>query len=230
MSKSIINVGVVEDHELLRFGLVSFVKSLRQYNVTFETASADDALGLMRQTPVDVLVVPIRMRWANVSRLMEHVRANHQQTKVLMIGQADPAAMADARRVGVSGVVSANEMLDDLTRALSSLAEGTDYWPQLSAPVGQFAEVGMMPFMHHQSLKQSLHETLSAREREVLLMIGAGKSSKEIARILGLSIRTIDVHRANLKRKLGMRTTSEMLKFAVLAKNAELGNEEKPAG
>ncbi len=226
MSKSSISVGVVEDHELLRFGLVSFVKSLREYRIAFETASADDALGLMRQTPADVLIVPIRMRWANVSRLMEHIRANHSQTKVLMIGQADPAAMADARRVGVNGVVSAVEMLNDLTRALSSLAEGTDYWPQLSAPVGQFAEVGTMPFMHHQSLRQSLHETLSAREREVLLMIGGGKSSKEIARILDLSIRTIDVHRANLKRKLGMRTTSEMLKFAVLAKNAEASTTE----
>jgi DNA-binding NarL/FixJ family response regulator len=221
MSKDSINVGVVEDHELLRFGLVSFIKSMRDYHITFETGSADDALGVMRQNPVAILVVPIRMRWANVSRLMEHIRANHRETKVLMVGQADPAAMADARRVGVNGVVSANEMLTDLTRALRSLAEGTDYWPQLVAPVGQMSEVGTLPFMHHQSLKQSIHETLSAREREVLMLIGGGKSSKEIARMLDLSIRTIDVHRANLKRKLGMRTTSEMLKFAVLAKNAE---------
>jgi two-component system, NarL family, response regulator NreC len=221
MSKNSISVGVVEDHELLRFGLVSFIKSMRDYRIAFETGSADDALGVMRQNPVEILVVPIRMRWANVSRLMEHIHANHAGTKVLMVGQADPAAMADARRVGVNGVVSAIEMLTDLTRALQSLGAGEDYWPQLVAPVGQMSEVGSLPFMHHQSLKQSIHETLSAREREVLLLIGGGKSSKEIARLLDLSIRTIDVHRANLKRKLGMRTTSEMLKFAVLAKNAE---------
>jgi two-component system, NarL family, nitrate/nitrite response regulator NarL len=215
MSKSNILVGLVDDHPMMRAGLAVFIRSLRGYALVFEANSAEAALHHMRQAPVHLLITDIllpAMSGVDLARTVHHEFAT---TRVLMLSGFDtPAAIKSARDAGANGLVSKMSVTKDLADAITAVANGKEFW---SASAKAQPEPDYGYGSDSASMLRPRSATLSVREKEVFRYIGKGLSSKNIAQTLGLSIRTIDVHRANIKRKLGTRTTSELLKYAVLA-------------
>lgn len=219
MSKSNILVGLVDDHPMMRAGLAAFIRSLRGYALVFEANSAEAALHHMRQAPVHLLISDILLPAMSGVDLARTVHHEFKDTRVLMLSGFDtPAAIKSARDAGAHGLVSKMSVTKDLADAITAVANGKEFWSASATAqtAKQDSEFGYSS-TDSSSMLRPRSATLSVREKEVFRYIGKGLSSKNIAQTLGLSIRTIDVHRANIKRKLGTRTTSELLKYAVLA-------------
>ncbi len=215
MSKSNILVGLVDDHPMMRAGLAAFIRSLRGYALVFEANSAEAALHHMRQAPVHLLISDILLPAMSGVDLARTIHHEFPTTRVLMLSGFDtPAAIKSARDAGAHGLVSKMSVTKDLADAITAVANGKEFW---SASAKAQPEPDYSYGSDSSSMLRPRSATLSVREKEVFRYIGKGLSSKNIAQTLGLSIRTIDVHRANIKRKLGTRTTSELLKYAVLA-------------
>jgi DNA-binding NarL/FixJ family response regulator len=220
MVKPNILVGVVDDHAMMRAGLAAYVRSLKGYELMFEASSAEAALYHLRETPVNLLLTDILLPAMSGIDLTRAVRAEFPETRILMFTGFDtPAAMVAAREAGAHGLISKMSVTKDLTDAITGVAKGGEFWPMNPAG-GSEAEPTRNP-SSSTAMFRPRSAMLSVREKEVFRLIGRGLSSKQIADALGLSIRTVDVHRANIKRKLGTRTTSEMLKYAVLANDLD---------
>lgn len=219
MSKSNILVGLVDDHPMMRAGLAAFIRSLRGYSLVFEANSAEAALHHMRQSSVHLLLSDIMLPAMSGVDLARTVHHEFAETRILMLSGFDtPAAIKSARDAGAHGLVSKMNVTKDLANAITAVATGKEFWSasakaETAAPAVDFGYGSP----DSSTMLRPRSATLSVREKEVFRYIGKGLSSKNIAQTLGLSIRTIDVHRANIKRKLGTRTTSELLRYAVLA-------------
>jgi DNA-binding NarL/FixJ family response regulator len=218
MSKSNILVGLVDDHPMMRAGLAAFIRSLRGYALVFEANSAEAALHHMRHAPVHLLISDIllpAMSGVDLARTVHHEFAT---TRVLMLSGFDtPAAIKSARDAGAHGLVSKMSVTKDLADAITAVANGKEFWSSSATAQTARPEPDYGYGSDSSSMLRPRSATMSVREKEVFRYIGKGLSSRNIAQTLGLSVRTIDVHRANIKRKLGTRTTSELLKYAVLA-------------
>jgi DNA-binding NarL/FixJ family response regulator len=219
MSKTNILIGLVDDHAMMRAGLAAYVRSLRGFELMFEASSAEAALYHMRESRVDLLLTDILLPAMSGIDLARNVRNEFPQTRILMLTGFDtPAAVCAAREAGAQGLISKMSVTRNLSDAINAVAKGQEFWPENPA-ANDGADEGRTPTSSAMFRPRSA--MLSIREKEVFRMIGRGLSSKQIAETLGLSIRTVDVHRANIKRKLGTRTTSEMLKYAVLANDLD---------
>jgi DNA-binding NarL/FixJ family response regulator len=220
MTKSNILVGLVDDHAMMRAGLAAYVRSLRGFELVFEASSAEAALYHMRESKVQLLLTDILLPAMSGIDLTRAVRAEFPQTRILMFTGFDtPAAMCAAREAGAHGLISKMSVTKDLSDAITTVGKGGEFWP--ADPAAPTVDEPRAPGLTPSAMFRPRSAMLSIREKEVFRMIGRGLSSKQIAEALGLSIRTIDVHRANIKRKLGTRTTSEMLKYAVLANDLD---------
>ncbi len=200
---------------MMRAGLAAYVRSLRGYELIFEAGSAEAALSSMRETPVNLLLTDIMLPAMSGIDLVRAVHGEFPRTRILMFTGFDSAgAVATARAAGAQGLISKMSVTKDLADAITAVAKGGEFWP-LPAPAEEAdaeRELG-----GNSAMLRPRSAMLSAREKEVFRMIGHMHGSRQIAATLGLSIRTVDVHRANIKRKLGTRSTTEMLKYAVLA-------------
>ncbi len=234
MSKSNILVGLVDDHPMMRAGLAAFIRSLRGYALVFEANSAEAALHHMRHTPVNLLLSDIMLPAMSGVDLARTVHHEFADTRILMLSGFDtPAAIKSSRDAGAHGLVSKLNVTKDLADAITAVANGKEFWSatakaQVAPPEPEFGYGYGSP--DSTAMLRPRSATLSIREKEVFRYIGKGLSSKNIAQTLGLSIRTIDVHRANIKRKLGTRTTSELLRYAVLANELDPLPAPAPVG
>lgn len=218
MSKSNILVGLVDDHPMMRAGLAAFIRSLRGYALIFEANSAEAALHHMRHAPVNLLISDILLPAMSGVDLARTVHHEFGATRVLMLSGFDtPAAIKSARDAGAHGLVSKMSVTKDLADAITAVANGKEFWSASATAQTARPEPDYGYGADSSSMLRPRSATMSVREKEVFRYIGKGLSSRNIAQTLGLSVRTIDVHRANIKRKLGTRTTSELLKYAVLA-------------
>lgn len=218
MSKSNILVGLVDDHPMMRAGLAAFIRSLRGYALVFEANSAEAALHHMRHSPVNLLLSDIMLPAMSGVDLARTVHHEFADTRILMLSGFDtPAAIKSSRDAGAHGLVSKMSVTKDLADAITAVANGKEFWSASAKAQTVQPESEFTYGSDSSAMFRPRSATLSVREKEVFRYIGRGLSSKNIAQTLGLSIRTIDVHRANIKRKLGTRTTSELLRYAVLA-------------
>jgi len=197
-------VAIVENHAMMRMGLSAFLKVISGVEIVIEVDSAQSALAALPDANIDVIVIDLQLPDASGVDLVNQVRRLYPTVRILMISAVEEiASIAMAKKIGAHGLVSKRRLVDDIGRAMKEVAEKRSFWPDVHLSDDDDNVQHSMP-------------PLSPRELEVLRLIGNGKPSKEIARDLGVSVRTIDVHRANIKRKLRVKSTSELVKYAVV--------------
>ena len=206
---------IIDDHDIVRFALQTLIDSNPSYHVIdTQNNLAAGLVSIARRKP-DLLVCDISMGDSKGLDTIKAVVKAQDPRPVLMLSMHDEMIYAEqALALGAKGYLMKERAQEFLLQAIDKLLNG-DVWvsPQVNTYLLNSLMKRRCKQVNSQPVKQISH--LSQREIEVLEKIGAGKTTKEIAFFLGLSPRTVDIHRANIKKKLGFKSSTEILAFAL---------------
>ena len=206
-----IRVVLVDDHALVRQGFRRILEDDPELTVVGEASNGTDAIALVKKTDPDVVVMDMAMpEMSGLHATMEIIK-QRPGTKVLILSMySDEQYVRNALDAGAKGYILKSAIENDLTRAVKAVAAGEQYLaPELSSVLIRAIQNGSF------EKASDPYDLLTQREKQVLQLIAHGKSNKEIAVMLDLSVNTVAVHRANLMSALGVHKTAELVLFAV---------------
>ncbi len=202
MIEKMVHIMLVDDHPLVRDGLRARLEAVAHFRVVAEADSGAEALALAGSTRIDLVLMDITMRDGSGIEATARLYANYPDIAVLILSMHDKLEyVTQAMQAGARGYVLKDAPGKDIVLAIDTVVAGGIYYSaavarQLARPAAQ-------------------DNQLTSREQEVLRHIANGESNKQIARALDLSVRTVETHRLNIKRKLGIEGQAELIKFAV---------------
>jgi len=197
-----IKIQLVDDHPLVRDGLRARLEAMPQFQVVAEAGGAAEAREQAAQIDIDLVLMDINMRDTNGIEATAQFRAAFPRIAVLILSMHDKLEyVSQAIRAGARGYVLKDAPGKDIVVAIETVMSGGIYY---SAALARQLAQPQMPDMQ-----------LTTREQEVLRHLARGESNKQIARALDLSVRTVETHRLNIKRKLGIEGQAELIRFAV---------------
>jgi two-component system, NarL family, response regulator NreC len=207
-----IQVLLADDHNLIRAGLRLVVAQQPDFVVAGEAENGRQAVALAEQLKPDVVVMDIKMPDLNGIEACQQIREALPDTQVVMLSMhSDEAYVLRALKAGARAYLLKDSAEADLARAIRAAAEGKSFF---SPAVGKVLLEDYMRKLQRTGAEDS-YELLSPREREILQLVAEGKSSKEIANLLNLSVYTVETHRAKLMEKLSLRNVPELILYAV---------------
>jgi two-component system, NarL family, response regulator NreC len=204
-----IQVLLCDDHALVRAGLRRLVDAEPGLTVIGEAANADEAVEQVRALHPDVLLLDVMMPGRSGIDALPDITAAAPETKVLMLSmQDDPVYVRQAFAAGAQGYLLKEAADTELVQAIREVAAGRRYvHPLLGA---RLATTGG-------PAEKLDADPLSERERDVLRLLALGHTNQEIAKLLFVSIRTAETHRARIMQKLDLRTRAELVRYALAA-------------
>lgn len=213
-------VFIVEDHPVMREGYVSLINSEPDMEVCGEAASAEEAFERAADLEYDIAIVDLSLPGVNGVELIKRLRSYDEDAQILVVSAHDESLYAErALRAGARGYLMKHESARKFVEAVRQVLEGDLYLSEslrtrfLNDRFGFGNEAG--PTV----------ERLTDRELEVFEHFGRGKSTREVAETMGLSLKTIESHRTNIKQKLGIARAAEFMQRAVLWVEAPLASK-----
>jgi DNA-binding NarL/FixJ family response regulator len=205
---------VVDDHTLFRQGLRLLLESEADFQVVGEASDAIQALEQVRELRPDVVLMDIGMPGMSSFEAARLVEKNYPGTRLIFLTMyEDEEYLLQCLDVGASGYVLKDSPAPNLISAVREVHQGRKYLsPQV---LDKLVDFHSGPVGSHGQARSS---TLTPREREVLKMIAEGNPVKEVARLLGLSVKTVEVHKFNLMRKLKIHNKAQLVTYALQRK------------
>jgi DNA-binding NarL/FixJ family response regulator len=203
----VIRVVICDDHAVLRAGLRLLLEAQPDIDVVGEAASAEEVVERARRLTPDVVLLDVVMPGRNGVDVLPDVLAAAPKTEVLMLSmQDDPTYVRKSFAAGASGYVPKEAADVELVHAIREVAAGRHFvhptvGARLASADAEAEAVGSDP--------------LSEREHEVFHLLALGHTNQEIAAMLGISVRTVETHRARIVEKLGLRTRAELVRHAI---------------
>jgi len=200
---------VADDHTIVRQGLVSMLEETGECEVVAEAADGHEAVELAMRTQPDIVVTDLSMPRLSGLEVVKRVRAQLPNTKALVLTvHEEDEYILPIIRAGASGFLNKDTTVADLMTAIKTIHSGHAYFGPRAAKAladqqQRPREVGLDPY-----------DTLTGRERETFHLVVEGKTTKEIAQILDIGVKTAENHRARMMEKLGLRNTAEVVRFA----------------
>ncbi len=207
-----VNIVLVDDHHVVRQGLKALLEAERDFQIVGEAGDGLEAVRLVERLKPDVMVVDLLIPGLNGLEVTRRVHQLSPTTRIIILSMhSNEAYVVEALKNGGSGYVLKDSSFEDLVRAVREVVAGRRY---LSPPLSERA---IETYVSQKSKSGSLdpYETLTAREREVLQMAAEGDSNNEIATKLSISPRTVETHRANMMRKIGLRSQTDLIRYAL---------------
>ena len=201
-----VSILLADDHALIRQGLKAFLER-QGCRIVGEAADGQEALRSAEKAQPEIAVLDISMPILNGIDAARELKKSSPKTKVILLTQHDEDPyVTDALRAGVKGYVLKSQAADDLVHAIREVSKGSVYLsPQISRAVVDA----------YLSKTQLSADPLSGRERQVLQLVGEGKSTKDIAALLGISVKTAESHRARLMKKLDIHEIASLVRYAI---------------
>jgi DNA-binding NarL/FixJ family response regulator len=199
---------LVDDHALVRAGLRLLLEGMPGLEVS-EAGDGSDALEMARLQQPDIVLTDIAMKGMNGIELAERIKREFPRTKVIILSMyANEEYVLQALRAGVSGYLLKESAPTELEFALNAVLGGDTY---LSPPVSrQVVESYVV-----RTGGEKKPELLTPRQREILVMIGEGRSTRETAALLGVSVKTVETHRAQLMERLNIHDVAGLVRYAI---------------
>jgi len=203
-----IRIVICDDHALVRSGLRRLLELEPELEVVGEAADADEAIAGIRALRPDVLLLDVVLPGQSGIEILPEALLASPETRVLVLSmQDDPAYVRQAFMAGASGYLLKEAADSELVQAVHEVAGGRRYvHPLLGARLAA-AEVA--------AERRSEADPLSEREHEVLRLLALGHTNQEIAKLLFISIRTAETHRARIMQKLGLKSRAEIVHYAL---------------
>jgi RNA polymerase sigma factor (sigma-70 family) len=212
MSDSGLRVVIADDHTVVRQGIRGVLEGVDGLVVVGEAGDGDHALALTRELGPDVVVLDVNMPGRTGLEVAGALRDEGSGTRVLMLSMHDdPEYVLQAVRAGADGYVLKDVAPSELRDAVKAVHEGREYF---TARVTQQLSVGLRKEIEAEHLRMRL-ESLTPREREVLLLVADGLTNREIGDRLDISPRTVETHRERVMGKLRIRTVAGLTRFVV---------------
>jgi DNA-binding NarL/FixJ family response regulator len=218
-----LRVLLADDHAILREGLAMMVGSQPDLEVVAQARGGREALQLATELQPDVVVLDVSMPDLGGPEVAEQLRQQCPDTRVLALTRhADPGYLRRMLRAGAHGYVVKRAATDTLLGAIRTVAEGGSYVD----PAVAGAYITRSVQRNDPTSDQRLRLPLSEREEQVLRLIAWGKSNKEVAAQLGISVKTAEFYKASALDKLQVRTRTDILRYALA--EGWLGEEDDP--
>jgi NarL family two-component system response regulator LiaR len=207
----LIRILLVDDHAILRSGLRALLANYPDLEVVGEAGDGAAALTRVNELKPDIVVMDVAMPGMNGLSATRQILETHPQTKVLILTQySNKEYVLPLLRAGAGGYVLKQAVDTDLVTAIRAVARGESF---LYPPV---AKMVLEAYLKEPSgVPDDPFTQLTEREREILILVARGRSTREIAEMLHISPNTVDVHRARLMQKLELHSIAEITSFAV---------------
>jgi DNA-binding NarL/FixJ family response regulator len=206
---------LADDHTFVRSGLKSIISRQEDMEVIAEASTGREAIDLCASLKPRVAVVDIAMPELNgLDAAAQIVQSDSSTNVVILSMHSDETYITRALTAGVKGYLLKDSAEADLVSAIRAAADGRTFFsPKVSETLMQ----DYMRYLRQRELQDS-YDLLSPREREVLQLLAEGRTNKEVANKLDLSVTTIETHRNNLMHKLDLHSTAEIVLYAVRKK------------
>jgi two-component system response regulator NreC len=204
----VIRALVVDDHAVVRAGIRLLLDREDDIEVVGEAGNARDAVFNVRALKPDIVLLDVVMPGQSGIAVLPSLLKESPETKVLVLSmQDDPSYVREAFAAGASGYVLKEAADEEVVAAVREIADGGSYvHPALGA---------RMVTAEAQARAAADADPLSDREREVLRLLALGHTNQEIAKMLYISVRTAETHRAHIMQKLGLSTRAELVRYAL---------------
>ena len=205
-----IRVAVVDDHTIVRAGIRMVLEADPDFVVVGEADTAAGAIALAKNEQPDVILVDINLPDESGLRAAESIITSHPTVRLLMLSvHDDQEIVRESVRIGAHGYLRKDTTPGDLRTAIRAVHAGDAYFsPSVARTLAEALRARPVP------VADGL-ERLTERERDVLARIAGGRSNKEIAGELGISVRTVESHRDSLMRKTGLRNVAALTRLAL---------------
>lgn len=206
------SIFVVDDHPLTRAGIRESIDVHASLTLIGESDNADDTLEKVQKLKPDLLIVDLTLRGRSGLELIKDLRKVQPELEILVFSMHEETFYAErVLRAGARGYVMKSEGAKQLIGAIQTILKGEVHVSDLVASnllnnlTGRQPKTSSSPVSH-----------LTDRELEVLALVGKARESREIAKLLSMSVKTVEAHRASIRQKLDIKTRAELVRFAVL--------------
>jgi DNA-binding NarL/FixJ family response regulator len=200
---------IADDHEIVRKGLRSLMESHTGWEVCGEAVDGWDAIRKVEELKPDLVALDIGMPNLNGLEAARQMLRNNMRTKILFLTvyETEQAAKT-AVQIGAKGLILKSDAARELVSAVEAIQRNSTYFtPRMTQPAIGSDLRG--------SRRSADKNALTARESQVIQLLAEGKSNKEVASLLDLSVKTAETHRSNIMSKLGLHSVSELVMYAV---------------
>jgi DNA-binding NarL/FixJ family response regulator len=206
---------LADDHGVVRKGLRFLLEQQPGIEIVGEAADGREAVRIAEETAPDIVIMDIAMPLLNgIEATAQMVKRKPEIGIVILSMHSDEDYLLSALNAGAKGYLLKDSAEVDLVRAIHAVHKGT---PFFSPEIAKTMLEDYIRFLQQRNLQDS-YDLLTDREKEVLQLLAEGKSNKEVASILDISVYTVDTHRTHLMQKLNLHNTAEIVLYAVRKK------------
>jgi DNA-binding NarL/FixJ family response regulator len=210
---------IADDHEMVRRGLAATLTDTGRWTVVAQAANGRDAARLVEAHQPDVVILDLSMPELNGLDATRQILDSRPETRILILTAHESEQLVrEVLSAGARGYVLKSDAGRTLVRAVEALLEGQTFF---TSKVARLVLEGYLRGGPEAAAAQAAH-FLSARERQIVQLLAEGASNKEVARALGISVKTAETHRSNIMRKMQFESLSDLVRYAVRNKIIEV--------
>jgi DNA-binding NarL/FixJ family response regulator len=207
-----IRVIVADDHTIIRSGLKALLDREPDIEVVAEAADGRQAVQKAQELLPEVVLLDIAMPNLNGIEAARQIAAKHERMGIIILSMhSDESYVLKALKAGARGYLLKDSSESDVMNAVRAVNSGKAYF---SPEISRMLADDYLRQMQQRGVEDS-YELLTAREREILQMLAEGKSNKDVANLLNLSLHTVETHRSNILQKLNLHSVPELILYAV---------------
>jgi len=211
MNSKKLSILIVDDHPIVREGLAQLLEEQSFTAKVYKAENANDAIKIIDLSKIDFAIIDISLKGISGLDLIKNIRKNNSTLLILVLSMHDAELYAErSLRSGANGYLMKSEKPNNIIEAINSIIDDGFY---LSSNISSKILKGFIN--GYSNFNNSQWDILSDRELEVLILVGEGLSTKDIAEKLSLSPKTIDTHKENLKKKLSITNKNDLLLKAI---------------
>jgi len=213
-----VRILLADDHKVVRHGTRALLSTIPEWEIVGEADNGRDAVSLTAELKPDIVILDIAMPELNGLDAARQIKKISPETEVLIFtAQEAEELVHDVFDSGARSYIMKTDAADHLIDAIKALSEHKHFFT---------SRISEIVFARYIQGKKPLEGTpeksrITDREREVVQLLAEGKSSKEVAAVLGISVRTVETHRAAIMKKLGLKSFSGLIRYAVRNKIVE---------